>query len=84
MTEALKTLWVTYSSIGLLGHLGTLLAHVQPAVDQHPKVLFHRAAFQPLLPKPVALHGVVVTQMQDAALGLVEPHTAALSPSIQP
>jgi len=27
---------------GLLGHLGTLLAHGQPAVDQHPKVLFRR------------------------------------------
>ena len=68
---------------GLLGHLGTLLAHVQPPVNQHPKVLFHQAAFQSLLPKPVALHGVVVTQVQEPAFGLVEAHTVGLDPLIQ-
>ncbi|KAK4832249.1 hypothetical protein QYF61_021601 [Mycteria americana] len=71
-------------AIGLLGHLGTLLAHIQPAVNQHPQVLFHQEAFQPPFPKPVALHGVAVTQVQEPALGLVEPHTIGLSPSIQP
>ncbi|KAK4817635.1 hypothetical protein QYF61_021781 [Mycteria americana] len=71
-------------AIGFLGHLGTLLAHIQPAVGQHPQVLLCQAAFQPLFPKPVALHGVVVTQVQDLALGLVEPHTVGLGPSIQP
>ncbi|KAK4821557.1 hypothetical protein QYF61_022217 [Mycteria americana] len=71
-------------AIGFLGHLGTLLAHIQPAVNQHPQALFRQAAFQPLFPKPVALHGVVVAQVQDLALGLVEPHTIGLSPSIQP
>ncbi|KAK4832009.1 hypothetical protein QYF61_020447 [Mycteria americana] len=71
-------------AIGLLGHLGTLLAHIQLAVSQHPQVLFCWAAFQPLFPKPVALHGVVVTQAQDLALGLVKPHTIDLGPSIQP
>ncbi|KAK4821571.1 LOW QUALITY PROTEIN: hypothetical protein QYF61_023478 [Mycteria americana] len=40
--------------------------------------------FQPLFPKPVALHGVAVAQVQDLALGLVKPHTIDLSPSIQP
>ncbi|KAK4832707.1 hypothetical protein QYF61_025168, partial [Mycteria americana] len=71
-------------AIGFLGCLGTLPAHIQAAVNQHPQVLFHQAAFQPLFPKPVALHGVVVTQVQDPALGLVEPHTIGLGPSIQP
>ncbi|KAK4828336.1 hypothetical protein QYF61_025805 [Mycteria americana] len=71
-------------AIGLLGHLGTLLAHIQLAVNQHPQVLFRQAAFQPLFPKPVALHGVAVAQVQDPALGLVEPHTIGLSPLIQP
>ncbi|KAK4817504.1 hypothetical protein QYF61_016511 [Mycteria americana] len=71
-------------AVGLLGHLGTLPAHIQPAVDQHPQVLFCQAAFQPLFPKPVVLHGVVVTQVQDLALGLVETHTVGLSPWIQP
>jgi len=37
-------------AIGLLGHLGTLLAHVQLAVDQHPQVLFCWAAFLKLSP----------------------------------
>ncbi|GAB0181768.1 hypothetical protein GRJ2_000642100 [Grus japonensis] len=71
-------------AVGLIDHLGTLLAHIQPAVDQHPQVHFQRAAFQPLFPKPVALHGVVVTKVQDPALSLVEPHTIGLTPSIQP
>ncbi|KAK4821719.1 LOW QUALITY PROTEIN: hypothetical protein QYF61_000262 [Mycteria americana] len=46
--------------IDLLGHLGTLLAHIQLPVDQHSLLCW--ASFQPLFPKPVALHGVVVTQ----------------------
>jgi len=71
-------------AVGLLGHLATLLAHVQPALDQHIQVLFCLGACQPLFPKPVTLCGVVVTQVQDLALGLVEPHTIGLGPSIQP
>ncbi|KAK4829663.1 hypothetical protein QYF61_005956 [Mycteria americana] len=70
-------------AIGLLGHLGTLPAHIQPPVDQHPQFLLCLAAFQPLFPKPVALHGVVVTQVQDLALSLVEPHTTAASQQLQ-
>ncbi|PKU46365.1 integral membrane protein dgcr2 idd [Limosa lapponica baueri] len=70
-------------AVGLLGHLGTLLAHIQVAVDQHPQILFHQASLQPLFPKPVALHGVLVTQVQDPALGRVEPHTIGLGPSVQ-
>ncbi|KAK4815885.1 hypothetical protein QYF61_009936 [Mycteria americana] len=71
-------------AIGLLGRLGTLLAHIQAAVNQHPQVLLCLAAFQPLFPKPVVLHGVAVAQVQDLALGLVKPHTIHPSPSIQP
>ncbi|KAK4818296.1 hypothetical protein QYF61_010438 [Mycteria americana] len=71
-------------AIGFLGHLGTLLAHIQAAVNQHAQVLLCQAAFQPLFPKPVALHGVAVAQVQDLALGLVKPHTIDLGPSIQP
>ncbi|KAK4816344.1 hypothetical protein QYF61_015658 [Mycteria americana] len=70
-------------ALGFLGHLGTLLAHVQPAVIWHPQVLFYRAAFQPLFPKPVALHGVVVTNVQEPTLGLVKPHAIDLGPLIQ-
>jgi len=71
-------------AVGFLGHLSTLLAHVQPAANQHTKVRFCQAAFQPLLPKPVVLHGVIVTKVQDLELGLVEPHTVGLGPWIQP
>ncbi|XP_064330650.1 methyl-CpG-binding domain protein 6 isoform X3 [Phalacrocorax carbo] len=42
------------------------------------------AALQPLLPKPVALPGVVVTQVQDLSLGLVESHTVGSGPTTQP
>jgi len=70
-------------AVGLLGHLGTLLAHVQPAADQHPEILFRQETFQPLLPEPVALHGVVVTKVQDPALGLVESQAVGLGPLIQ-
>ncbi|KAK4832367.1 hypothetical protein QYF61_021966 [Mycteria americana] len=71
-------------AVGLLGHLATLLAHIQVAVNQHPQVLFHRPVFQPLFPKPVALHGVAVAQVQDLALSLVKPHIVGPSLSIQP
>ncbi|KAK4829093.1 hypothetical protein QYF61_002044 [Mycteria americana] len=47
-----------------IGHVGTLLAYIQAAVNQHSQVLLCQAAFQPLFPKPVALHGVVVTRTQ--------------------
>jgi len=48
-------------AIGLLGYMGTLLAHVQPHVDQHHQVHFFYTVFQPLCPKPVELLCVVVT-----------------------
>jgi len=79
-TDTSQKAVTSQDAVGLLGHLGTLLAHVQPDVDQHPQVLFLWAAFQSLFPKPVALHGVVMTQAQDLALGLVETD---LGPSIQ-
>ena len=65
-----------------LGHLGTLLARIQPTVHQYTKVPFHQAAFQPLFPKPVGLPGVVVTKMQDPTLGPFETHRFCLD-SIQ-
>ncbi|PKU48831.1 hypothetical protein llap_903 [Limosa lapponica baueri] len=58
---------------GLLGHLGTMLAHIQSAVNQQIQDLFHQAAFQPLSHKPVVFHGIFVTQVQDPALRLGQP-----------
>ncbi|TRZ08840.1 hypothetical protein HGM15179_018280 [Zosterops borbonicus] len=71
-------------AIGLLGHLGILLAHVQLPLNQYPQVLFCLGAVQSLCPQPVALQGVVVGKMQDSALGLLNLHIAGLGPSIQP
>ena len=71
-------------AIGLLGHLDTLLAHVQPSVNQHPQILFLCTVFQTLCPKPVALHGTVVTNVQDLALVLVELQPIGHSSEIQP
>ncbi|PKU38373.1 integral membrane protein dgcr2 idd [Limosa lapponica baueri] len=67
-----------------LRSLPTCYSMIQLASDQLPQVLFCQAALQPLFPKPVPLHEVVVTQMQELALGLAEPHTIGLRPMIQP
>ena len=66
--------------IGLLRNLGTLLAHGQ--LECRPQMHFLQAAFQTLCPKPSAVHGVVVTKVQDTALCLVEAHPIGLSPVI--
>jgi len=67
----------------LLGHLGTLLAHVQSSISQYPQVYFLYTVFQLLCPKPVALPGVVA-KVQDPIFGLVELHLIGFSPAIQP
>ncbi|KAK4831815.1 hypothetical protein QYF61_019245 [Mycteria americana] len=64
-------------AIGFLDHLGSLCAHVHPAIDQPSQLSSHSS-------QVCSVHGVVVTQVQDLALGLVEPHTIGLSPWIQP
>ena len=70
-------------AVGPLGHLGTLLAHVQLIINQHTQVPFLFTIIQPLFPKPVALHGVTGARVQDPSLGLVEPHPIHLNPAIQ-
>jgi len=71
-------------AIGLHGHLGTLLAHVQSSISQYPQVHFLYTVFQPLCPKPVTLTGVVVVKVQDPAFGPVESHPIDFSSPIQP
>lgn len=71
-------------AIGLLGHLSTLLARVQPAVNQHLQVLFCWATFQPLFPRPIRLHGVVTSQVQCLAFNLVECCVIGFGLLIQP
>ena len=67
---------------GILGHLGTLLCHVQPNVNQYPQVHFLYTLLEILCLKPVMLPGVVVAQVQDPALGNVRLHSICLSPEI--
>jgi len=50
--------------------------------NQHHQIFFFHSAFQPLYFKPVALHAVSVTQVQNMTLGLVEFHPIGLSPLI--
>lgn len=59
---------ISQDPTGLLGHLGRLQTHVQLPILLH-------AAFQLLYPKPVALHGAVVSKMKDPALGFVKTPT---------
>ncbi|GAB0180669.1 cAMP-dependent protein kinase inhibitor alpha [Grus japonensis] len=61
-------------TIGFLGCKCTLPAHVQLFVYQYPYVLLCRAALNPFIFQPVWIPGVALTQVQNLALGLVEPH----------
>ena len=61
--------------VPLLGHVGTLSAHVQLSISQHPHGPFPQHSLPATLPQ--ALHRAVVTgpgPYQDLALGLVGPH----------
>ena len=53
------------------------------AATNTSRIHFVFTVIQPLIPKPIALHGVIVAKVQDPALGLVKPHPVHLSPAIQ-
>ncbi len=53
------------------------------AATNTPQVHFLSTVIQPLSPKPIVLHGVIVAKVQHPALGLVEPHPIHLGPAIQ-
>ncbi|KAK4816042.1 hypothetical protein QYF61_011050 [Mycteria americana] len=68
--------------VGFLGCECTLLAHIQLFTHQYPQVLL-RAAFNPFIPQPVLIPGVTLNQVQDLALGLVEPHKVHMGPLLE-
>ncbi|KAK4830181.1 hypothetical protein QYF61_008972 [Mycteria americana] len=70
-------------TVGFLGCECTLSAHVQLFIHQYPQVLLHRAALNPFISQPVLIPGVALTQVQDPALGLVEPHEVPIDPLLQ-
>ncbi|KAK4831309.1 hypothetical protein QYF61_016798 [Mycteria americana] len=70
-------------TVGFLGCECTLSAHVQLFIHQYPQVLLRRAALHPFIPQPVLIPGVALTQGQDPALGLVEPHEVHVGPLLK-
>ncbi|PKU42438.1 hypothetical protein llap_7238 [Limosa lapponica baueri] len=60
--------------VSLLGCEHTLPAHIQVFIYQYPQVLLGTAALNPFVPHPALISGVELTQVQNLALGLVEPH----------
>ena len=70
-------------TVGLLGCECMLPGHVELLVYQHPQVLLLRAALNPFSAQPVSVLGIAPTQVQDLALGLVEPHEVHTGPPLQ-
>jgi len=77
--DLLATL-VLVDIVGLLGCEWMLSAHVQLFIHYYPQVLLDRAVLNPFIPQPVLIAGVAPNQMQDPALGLVEPHEVHTGP----
>ena len=69
--------------VGFLGLEGTFLAHVQLAIHQYPQVLLSRAVIYPFFPQLALSVGAATTQVQDLALGFVEPQEGLLGPLIE-
>jgi len=65
--------------VGLLGCECTLVAHVQLFMHQYPQVFLGRAALNPFIPQPILIPEVALIQLQDLALGLVEPQERFLN-----
>lgn len=68
---------------GLLDHLGTLLAHVQLSVNQHPDILLCWVTFHPFFPKPIPLHGDVMTQPHGVPVSPFLSRNLSGSPTLQ-
>jgi len=66
-----------------LAFWATLVAHVKFFIHQYPQVLLGRAALNPFIPQPVFVLGIVLTHVQDLALGLVEPHEVHTGPLLE-
>lgn len=51
-------------TVGPFGCQGTLLTHIQPAVNQNPQIPFHGTSLHPLIPQSVHLSRVAPSQVQ--------------------
>jgi len=70
--------------VGFLGCKGTLLAHAQLPIHRYPRVFFNRAGLNPYISQFILVMGVASTQVQDLALGFVEPYEVHLGPLLKP
>ncbi|PKU34140.1 hypothetical protein llap_15555 [Limosa lapponica baueri] len=52
--------------------------------EKLPPSLSLQSCFKPFIPQPVLILGVALTQMQDPALGIVEPHEVHMGPLLKP
>ena len=68
---------------GLLGCERTLLAYVQLFIHQYPQVVLGRTPLNPFIPQLILILGVASTEMQDLALGLVQPHEVHTGPFLE-
>ena len=75
--------YAAQDTVGLLGCECTLSAHVQLFIHQYPQVRLPRASLNPFIPQLVLTVGVALTQVQDLALGLVEPHEVHKGPLLK-
>jgi len=66
--------------VGLLGCECTLLSHIQLFIHQYAQILLGRAAINPFIPQPVLIPGL---QVQDLALGPVEPREVHMGPLLK-
>lgn len=69
---------------GFLGRECTSLAHIEMFLHQYPQVILCGAALNPLVAQAVLMLGIVSTQMQDFAFGLVELLEVCLGPPVKP
>jgi len=65
---------------GLQAHTDGSCPAFHPPVPPSPS---QRAALTHFIPQPVLIAGVAPTQVQDSALGLVEPHEVHMGPLLQ-
>jgi len=69
-------------TVAFLGCEGTLLAHDQLPIHQYPHIFFSRPNH--LIPQLVLVVEFASNQVQDIALGFIEPHEVILGPLFKP
>jgi len=66
-----------------LGCQGTLLAHNEPAVNQHPQLRYCRAAVQSLLTELILVPSIILFQVKNLAFVLLKVYAIDVCPVLQ-